>query len=383
LGYYTVVLTPRRKLLEQRRELTDVHELIYCDLSAMDGICAELDRLRRHGLNIRAVVSFVDPYAAMAARISEAYGGTSLSWEAMARMENKQLTRETLTGTPYGPEFAVIERGDDGEAAWREWKGGLPALLKSPVSTGSKDVCMVTDAAEFVRARNALRKGGDGALLLEAYITGPQVLVEAVALDGEVRLVAVLEQQIEARERFIITGYRLAPFPSEERFPGLAEAARNIITAFGMRTGTCHLEIRRGSTGWKLVEANPRMSGGAMNAILAAGLGIDWAKQSLRLALGERPDIEPKLRRHVYTQHIVLRERGRLLKVTGRSRASRMPYVEEVYVKPRKGAWVQPPMSMGDRYAYVIAAAPTAFEAEQAAKAAAAEIGFHIQPYDS
>jgi hypothetical protein len=68
-----------------------------------------------------------------------------------------------------------------------------------------------------------------------------------------------------------------------------------------------------------------------------------------------------------------------LEKVTGKGRAEDTPGVEEVYVKPKVGTYLTPPLSMGHRYAYVIAKGTTMEEAQSIAKQAANEITFHLK----
>ncbi|UZM97127.1 hypothetical protein OL548_17875 [Lysinibacillus sp. MHQ-1] len=51
----------------------------------------------------------------------------------------------------------------------------------------------------------------------------------------------------------------------------------------------------------------------------------------------------------------------------------------EVYVKPRKGTFLTPPLSMGHRYAYVIAQGSTLSEARNHATNAAKEIKFILR----
>ena len=71
---------------------------------------------------------------------------------------------------------------------------------------------------------------------------------------------------------------------------------------------------------------------------------------------------------------------GTLLKVTGRNKATNQPGVREVYIKPRKGTLLTPPMSMGHRYGYVIASGDTSDEAKTNAINAASNIKFYLEP---
>ena len=45
--------------------------------------------------------------------------------------------------------------------------------------------------------------------------------------------------------------------------------------------------------------------------------------------------------------------KGKLVKVTGKNRSSNIQGVDEVYIKPKQGKILRPPLSMGDHYGYV------------------------------
>ena len=139
------------------------------------------------------------------------------------------------------------------------------------------------------------------------------------------------------------------------------------------------MKLRLTKKGWKLIEINPRISGGAMNKMIQAAFGFNLVEETLKLFLGETPIISPKHRKYVFTQYVVISKKGILEKVTGKRRAKKSPGVLEVYVKPKKGTLLIPPLSMGHRYAYVIATGTSMEEAKNRAKSAANEITFHLE----
>ena len=134
---------------------------------------------------------------------------------------------------------------------------------------------------------------------------------------------------------------------------------------------------------WKLIETNPRISGSGMNEFLQIGLGINLVKETLKLALGETPDLEPKFKKHTFAQYIIVKQKGILNRILGKRTAQSSPNVKSVYIKPKKGALLTPPESMGNRYAYVIATGKTENEAKKNAKYAASKIKFILVPYVS
>ena len=113
--------------------------------------------------------------------------------------------------------------------------------------------------------------------------------------------------------------------------------------------------------------------------MIEAAFGINIVEQTLKLFLGEKPQLEPIHQKFVYTKYLIVGRRGILEKVTGKLRATNSPGIYEVYVKPKKGTLLIPPLSMGHRYAYIIAQGNTLNEAKELANNAAREINFHMR----
>lgn len=366
MGYEVVLLTERKKFLMQRDEFPEVSEMIYLD----DMKLAEhkLKRLVKRGKEISACISFVDPYISQAAHLHEQLGLTPLSTEAFSLLENKSTVRQILKDLDSSPQFQIYDRAGEVELA-------LPFIMKAPVSNGSKDVFLVEDEGEFRKNVKAI----EPPILLEEYLVGPQYLIEVAVYKGQIHILAVIEQDIYKGERFIVTGYHFPAHLEEVVEQTLMEAITAVIRKINLENGTCHFEMRLVGGCWKLIEVNPRMSGGAMNRILLEGTGINAVKETIKMSLGEEPNFTKKFIQPVYAKFLTIGERGRLVKVTGRNRARRSDGVRDVYVKPKKGMVMTRPNSLGNRYAYVIAVGTTRKEAKENALQAAKEIQFVLE----
>ena len=124
------------------------------------------------------------------------------------------------------------------------------------------------------------------------YLAGQQYLVEVLVYNDQVNIVAVIEQEITFHQRFIVTGYLVLANSSGSLFDELGIVVSSIMKEFGMSMGACHLELRLVGNEWKLIEANPRISGGAMNQMIKTNCGINLVKETVRLALGEVPNVQ-------------------------------------------------------------------------------------------
>lgn len=375
LGYFTVLLTSNERQFEQREQYVDIHKMIFVDTSNMEAMKAEILKLQSIGFDIKMIISFVDPYVHVASMLCDMFCQNLTSSKAIEIMEDKEATRKLLQSTLYSPQFTVIAPSEKPAG-----KLAFPIIIKSPKSTGSKDVLMAKDMKEFNKHLTALQqKYPSESIISEEYLKGEQYLVEVIVQEHRPHIIAVMRQDITRGKRFIITGYQLFANIPPNLVTGLETLCKSIVDIFDINTGAFHLELRLTTNGWKLIEINPRISGGAMNRMIEAAFGINLVEQTLKLFLGDKPDFTPKHYHFVYTKYLIVHKKGRLEKVTGKLRALKSPGIFDVYIKPKKGTILIPPLSMGHRYAYIIAQGSSISEAVSRANRAAHEIKFHMR----
>lgn len=381
LNFFTVLLTKKTKFINERTIFPDVHQMIFTDINDYDNIIKTIEKLNKSGKNIKGIFSFIDPYVYVAARLSEKFCSNIVSTKAIHHMENKILTRNVLKDLPISLNYLIYKPTESLSSFFKKNnKINFPLIVKSPKSTGSKDVLLVKNKDQLILSiQSLLKKLPNEEILLEEYIDGPQYLVEVLVQNGKVHIIAVIEQEITLFERFIVTGYSLLGQVDKRLYNSLFNAVNSVIQAFNMKNGACHLELRRINDVWKLIEINPRISGGAMNDIIEIGHGINLVQETIQLMLGNKPSLNKKHHKYVYAHYLTVKSIGKLIRVTGKNRSSRYPGVEKVYIKPKKGTFLKPPTSMGHRYGYVIAASYFKTKAKKIALEAAKEISFEIQ----
>ncbi|MES5948169.1 MULTISPECIES: ATP-grasp domain-containing protein [Bacillus cereus group] len=381
LNFFTVLLTKKTKFINERTIFPDVHQMIFTDINDYDNIITTIEKLNKSGKNIKGIFSFIDPYVYMAARLSEKFCSNIVSTKAIHHMENKILTRNVLKDLPISLNYSIYKPTESLSSFFKKNnKINFPLIVKSPKSTGSKDVLLVKNKDQLILSiQSLLNKLPNEEILLEEYIDGPQYLVEILVQDGKVHIIAVIEQEITFFERFIVTGYSLLGRVEKRLYNSLFNAINSVIQAFNMKNGACHLELRKIDNVWKLIEINPRISGGAMNDIIEIGHGINLVQETIRLMLGNKPSLVKKHYKYVYAHYLTVKSTGKLIRVTGKNRSSKYPGVEKVFIKPKKGTTLKPPTSMGHRCGYVLAAADFKAEAKKIALEAAKEISFEIQ----
>ncbi len=205
MGLFTILLTDNYKQLMQRDEYSEVNFIQYCDLSDIERVKEIIDYLGHEDLNILAIVSFIDPYCAMAAELSAIYNRPTFTYLAMAKMQNKLESRLCLKGTNLIPKFEIITK--DLTIDLEYVKRMLPVVVKYIDSNGSKDVYLCDTLSTYHKYTQKLfEKYPEGQILIEEYMDGTQYIVEAVVKDKVVKVVGIIEQEIEfINEHFIIT----------------------------------------------------------------------------------------------------------------------------------------------------------------------------------
>ncbi|MEI4769156.1 ATP-grasp domain-containing protein [Psychrobacillus sp. FJAT-51614] len=380
LGFFTVLLTDREIYLENRLDFPEVHQMVLTELTNYNLLKACIRGIQEQGKKIEAILSFIDPYVHVAAKLSKELNLSKVTPEPLEKMEDKVMTRELLKGLPVSPYFETYKKEDSLEIFIAQQKSYFPLIVKTPISTGSKDVLLVEDEKQLTKCINSFVDKGSDEILVEEYLVGPQYLIEACVYDGKVQIIAVLEQDIKLFERFIVTGYTLLADMDKDFHNKIYETVCSILERFNMDNGSCHIEMRLVNNEWKLIEINPRISGGAMNRIIEIAYGFNLVEETIKIFLGQEPNFERKYKKFVYAQYLTIDSTGTLIKVTGRKRVSRLPGVEEVFIKPKKGKLLHPPLSMGDRYGYILASSANKEKAISIAKEAAKEIRFYIEP---
>lgn len=372
------MITNNYQQFEERKKYPEANYVFYSDLNNISKIRSLLNYLQLQHFNIRSIVSFVDPFCGLAAKLAQEYNVGCFNSQAMYLMQNKLLSRDVLKETPYNPRYFVITQAETISDV--EIEALLPVVLKYIESNGSKDVYFCKDLDSFKKYKNKLFETYPNVnLIVEEFLDGPQVIVEALTIDKKVNIVAIIEQEITyTNEHFIITGYNLVIDRDEKKYENIETSVNEIVSKFGLENGPCHLEMRLVNNSWKLVEINPRISGAGMNKLLYIGLGFNLVEETLKLSLKKTVNITPRFKKNTFAEYVIINQKGYLQRVTGKNKVMESQGVEYVYVKPKKGTLLAPPISLGSRYAYVIATGEDEDDARSNAKNAAAKIQFHI-----
>jgi biotin carboxylase len=335
-------------------------------------------------LPLDAVVAADDGGVIAAALAATRLGLRSNPPDAAGRARDKLALRRALAAADVPqPRFAELPPGGDVGAV------GFPAVLKPTGLAMGRGVIRAdnTDAARDAeqRIRKIVAAAGDdpaAPLLLEEYVPGAEVAVEALLREGRMQTLAVFDKPdpLEGpyfEETIYITPSRL-PDATLAAIDDLVAAA---AAAVGLREGPVHAEVRLGGDRMWAIELAARSIGGLCGRTLRFGLGVRLEELILRHALGL--PLDGRLRREEAAAGVMMLpipSAGTLHEVAGQDEARAVAGISDIRITiPAGGRMV--PLPEGDRYlGFMFARAETPDEVEAALRKAHARLRVAIHP---
>ena len=321
-----------------------------------------------------AIVAVDDAGTLLAAAAARGLGLPHNPVDAVEAARDKARMRERFAGAGLlTPRFATVAIAADPERIAATV--GYPCVVKPLDLSGSQGVVKVDDAADFptVLARveaivAACRPNGGGrSVLIEDFIPGVEVAVEALLRGGELEVLAIFDKPDPLNgpffeETIYITPSRLSPERQAEIEQTTARAAR----ALGLTEGPIHAELRLNERGIWMLEVAARSIGGLCSRTLRFGSGVSLEELILRHAAALPMPSHQRERAAAGVMMLPIRERGRLRAVEGQGEAKRVPGIDGLVITIPPGEPLVP-LPEGDRYLGFMFARADSPEAVEAA----------------
>lgn len=231
-----------------------------------------------------------------------------------------------------------------------------PCIIKPVDNAGSRGVILVNSYSGLNEAYTYSKQHArNGSVIIEEYMTGNEVSVETMSVNGHVNVLAITDKMTTGAPHFVEMGHsqpsRL-PQSTQNKIKNLAAEA---IDAVGITNGPAHVEIMVTPEGPKMIELGARMGGDNITThLVPLSTGIDMVKATIQVALGETPDLTPKFNKGSAIRYLKV-EPGILKEISGIGEAKKLPGVKEIILTKNVGDNVTPVRSSTDRTGYVIA----------------------------
>lgn len=278
---------------------------------------------------------------------------------------NKVKMRQRLKefGMPI-PRFAAVWSLQDAKDALDSLT--FPLVMKPADNMGARGVIKVTNKDDLPTAfRHAKRFCPTGELILEEYMEGPELSVDALAFQGQIRMTGIADRIIEREPYFIEVGHNMPSAMSKEVLEEVERVMAGGMRALGIHLGAGKGDIKVTKDGVKIGEIAARLSGGFMSAFTyPLSTGVNLNRAALLISLGETPDnLDPVLSR-VSIERSLLSKPGKLISIGGVEETKKIDGVTEVFIQSKPGDIIKEPTNNIDKSGHVIIVADNLKDAE-------------------
>jgi biotin carboxylase len=342
---------------------------------------------------VAAVIAADTPMLELAATVAARLGLPHNPVEAVRNAADKarQRQRWAAAGVPQ-PRFEIVPAATDDAVRRAAEAVGFPCVVKAVSLSASQGVLRADDPAAATRAARRIRRVLASArrpdtepLLVEEYLPGPELSIDALLADGRLTVTAVFDKPRTPdgptfEETLLLTPSRLPGPVLAAAIATAGQAAR----ALGLTRGPVHAELRidhhTGQARPAMLELAARSIGGLCSRTLRFPGGKTLEELILASALGQpAPAVshDPAQAAGVYM--LPVPRRGVLRAVEGRDSAAAVPGITGLSITIPAGQPVRP-LPDGDQYlGFIFAEAGTRREVENALTAARGQLRVIIE----
>jgi len=271
---------------------------------------------------------------------------------AIAARDKFVMRQSLLSGKVLSPKFMSFQHNANPEEITKQIH--YPCVLKPLLLNGSRGVIRANNPAEFKTAwhciRNILSNSVGTQIMVEDYIPGNEVAVEALITDKGIKILAIFDKPDPLigpffEETIYVTPSRLPQEAQLEIETTLISAAK----ALGLRFGPIHAEFRINERGVWPIEIAGRTIGGLCSNILSFGSGLSLEELVLLQASGSNIEKFAADDRSKGVMMIPIPKRGILRKITGIEQAESIAAIDKIEITAKLN-YPLTPLPEGDGY---------------------------------
>lgn len=302
------------------------------------------------------------------ANVAKEMNLVGVSADTALKATNKAFMRDALkeAGVPIPLFFHVTTKEDYLEAVNKIQSAGYQCIIKPADSSGSRGIDLLsdyeTDTIEkaYVYSKAVSRTGE---IMVEEYMEGPEVSVETLSVDGVCHVIQITDKITTGAPYFVEMGHSQPSQLSNETKEKIERVAIAANHALGIENGPSHTEIKVTNDGPKVVELGARLGGDNITThLVPLSTGVDMVECTIRIALGEKPDLIPKYQKGSAIRYFKA-DHGKIIQINGIDEASKLDGIQQISVVHDIGEVINGIKSSGDRVGFAIAQANSASNA--------------------
>ncbi len=228
------------------------------------------------------------------------------SSEAIKKARNKFLMKEAfVTGEvpcAFGTLFRNYEQASNFNLSHRDF----PLIMKPIDSHSSKGVIKVESKKELLdNFKLTSSFSSNGAVLVESFLSGPEVSVEAITFKGETTIVQVTDKWITPYPHTVELQHIQPSALPKATIAKIHAIVKKAAKTLGLDNCGIHAELKITDQGPKMIEIAARLGGDYISSWLTLlSTGVNMNKALAQIAMGQYPDLEQQFAWHSAIRYV-------------------------------------------------------------------------------
>ncbi|UZJ36923.1 ATP-grasp domain-containing protein [Prosthecochloris sp. SCSIO W1103] len=359
---------------------------IVTETNDIDGLCEVLEGIHKREA-FDAVLTICDYYITTVTRVADRLELPHPFPKNSTVARRKDQVRKALTQHGLAnPGFDVVNSVEEALHAGNDL--GYPLVIKPTDLASSAFVRMVHNGDELRESCRAIMEfetnfrdqKRDTACLIEEYMSGEEVSVEAITIDGKTTIIGVTDKSISGTPFFIEDGHMFPAQLDDTLAEEACELAESALEAIGFDNGISHTEIKLTERGPRIVEINPRPAGNYISELIEHVTGKSLVEAFVRLAIGEKPSM-------IYERNgagsaaikFLMPDQGGVVKsISGIETLENNAHVTRWHLDAKVGGHVNEPIDNGCYIGHLVAVDPNGGAARAIAENAAESLKIEV-----
>ncbi len=351
--------------------------------------------IRNHPrVHIDGAITFWEDDVLITSKIVDRFNFIGVPYSIAKHVRNKFLFREFCreNGLP-APKHRLVKSEADVRAVREEFT--FPVVIKPVYGASSNFVVKVEKKEdlpqlfEYVQNNisiDILSSLADGLdLLIEEYIDGDEVDVDAIVQNGKVKFSSISDNFDKTKDIFFIDRGQSVPSGLP---PATQEAmmmmVEEVLEKLGIQNGIIHFEAKATKHGPVPIEVNVRMGGDYVYSYIKDALDVDLIEYAVRIAIGDyiKPFTIEKPKKYVIGWDLHPEFSGMLVELDIDEELKDKPYVEEIHIDKQIGDSVLVPPEGYDNLGWITVSGDNMLDAQDNLRSALNLMRFNVVPFD-
>ena len=333
--------------------------------------CVRTARRLKEEKNIHGVITAGTDASRAVAAIAGSLELPGIRYADAEAASNKVLMRKRLlkAGVPI-PGFFSVWSLKEARDAMDELN--FPLVIKPADNMGARGVVKIQNRGEISACfKHAKKYSPTGEMILEEFMEGPELSIDALAWDGQIKMTGIADRIIAREPYFVELGHNMPSALPADILDEAEHIMRAGMRALGIHTGAGKGDLKVTPDGVKVGEIAARLSGGFMSShTYPLHSGVNLLKGAIQIALGEEPRELTPPRNKVAIERGILTDPGKILVLEGKEDMESVDGIEYVHFSRKPGDIMLNPTSNLDKVGHIVALGDSLADAENSAERA-------------